>query len=361
MSWRTELKKLSPELIRLATKLKESDIKQSVGGQDDSDLKSTNSCDFKKIQKMEIPEKFTYEFWRYMNMFADYWGYRYDFELPEKSILKKSIIRDTIAYGSMYGLTGIDKATGIGYSLTIRDGKWVGTALSSIDKDYFVQGTDGHWNANLDGSKYIIKEFKREELAILKWRRNGIGNFVWYMIPTLEFIQADKIAKVNLSMLKNMLWYEVYDKDNANNEIAKILDTFEPVITITGSKKIPKNSIGSFNGITQDAFAKDPRIEKIIEMCKYEWEFLMYQMGIPQTSAKNQSLSSDVSLSVSTAGIYAKQYDENVKEFLKELGIEQVEIPEAEISVDNQNADKQGKGIANTEGQIAKDKAKGGE
>lgn len=354
---RNDKKQLSREIIELLAKLKASDISMKVGAGDDSVLEDAKS-DFEQIQDMQIPDKFTYDFWRYMNLIGDYWAYRYDFEGTK--LYKRANIRLAIATARLYGLAGVDKKTGIPYSISVSGGKYIGVPISAMldDTNYMIPTSDNKtFKPNLDKYKKEIKEFRRDEIALLRCRRTGIGDFVWFMVPLLEWIQADKIGKVNLSMLKNMLFYEIYDKENANNEIKTMLDTYKPIIRVVGSNKFKGDQLGSFNNVRQESFTKETHLEKIISMCKYEFETMLYWMGIPQTSAKNQSLSSDLNLSVSTASIFAKTFDEPVEEFLEELGITNVQIPDIEVQVDNQNADKGGLGKENTEGELNQTKA----
>lgn len=110
----------------------------------------------------------------------------------------------------------------------------------------------------------------------------------------------------------------------------------------------PENALGT-NPIDITENKKESHGADLILTTKFIQEQFYTLFGIPITNSKNQSLSSDSSLSASQGDCIAREHDRRIEQFHKALGIE-FNVEEIDLTPQNENADKEGMGFANTNG-----------
>ena len=320
---------------------------------------------FSRIQNLQIPDNYTWEYWTWINDITQYWVGRYsDFETEEHD--NDAILR-CIWFAVLYGLAGYDTKEKRAYIVTsIQDGKYFCYPVDSIVSDpkdgyYITQKNDttGAYEITLN-DKYakstpVVKT--PDTFKVLSWRFNNIGNFVWYMQGGLKYLVNCLNIAVNGATPRNFFIAQINNKETAKEEELEMWTDptyFIKPIMGNGIKDATK-ATNYYKPFRDGTSSTDTGTADLIESAKFQLETCFNRWGIPITSAKQQSLSADANLSVTYSRNICKVHDWRVKAFMKELGIE-IQLEDLEMTVDNQNADKEGQGTANTIGdQVSKE------
>lgn len=316
------------------------------------------------IFKNQLPPAIGWDYWILINQRSDYWINRYDIKCEDPNILYliKTCLRQAVIFGT-------------GCILKEKENYLVG-CLTGIKTDFNGVITNGdllpsalinHYTGISNNGEVTKKEIiekkttiKDKKFAALQWRYNGIGDYVWTMKDLLIEIYMKRVIEVNSSNLLNKPLLEVKNIANLKTEIAIARNPFVPVNVIIKDPQSEESSNKySVMDLAQD---KSSHVNSLIEALKHHQEYYYAKYGIPISSNKQQSLSADASLSIQNSRCIAEEHDWRVKKWIEEINKEfslkiTCEIFEEEIQPENENADKEGKGISKTEGDINQEKA----
>lgn len=304
-----------------------------------------------QILNNQIPKKMQWLYWIYINQYTKLWLGRYiEFEHENKPMIVECI-RQCI----LYGQTGYNIENGLGYYIgpyNPKNNTFKCSLLSDIQANGFNAFvlSEGIYKLNNN-----IKEIDiaKDKLVIFQWQDNGLGIFTWYLPILCLYILQFIIIPFNSASLLNKLYVNIYDPNNYKTLYKSYTDPFDMVVKLIGNKEI--GDINRTNEILKVSSDQEAHIEQLIIAAKFVKEELCSLFGIPITSAKQQSLSADANLSASTSDNIASIHDNNIKTAMQKLGINlEIKKPEP-IIAQNDNADKQGQGIANTNGDNIKE------
>ena len=299
-----------------------------------------------EILQNRIPAKIQWLYWIHINEYCHYWMGRWsNFEHPAKPL-----IMDCLRTCVMFGQSGINKECTKSYYVGNYDAKKGAYAcvplvdLTNLGKDAFLVDSNNNYVLNP-----VLKTewVSAEELVVFRFQANGLGIFMWYLIPVCLQILTHIMIPMNASLLINKIFVRVADTKTYKTMYKDILDPTKLTV------KIMDNDVAGELNKTNELLKTQPsstaNTEQLILANKYIIEYLCNLYGIPVTSSKQQSLSSDANLSVSTGEMKAKVHDDRIKVAMEKLGIK-LEIEEIDMTPENQNADKEGEGQANTDG-----------
>ena len=353
------------EIIAQESKIQAAEIQQTalsdnadVDGSIDNLLK--NSSEYCQILNNQIPQQLKWYYWIWSIQKTAYWLGRYDFELPEGSDKDIEHIKTALFIAIMYGMSGYHLKENRAYYVSQYDEEyvWAYPAYLFTTNSVDVGIEDG--KIKFTYPKGVeIKKFTREEFALCTWRWTNVGNYVWYMQDALLFILINRTVSSNATNLTQPYFCEINDiKKFKAGEYKYLFSPLSNIKFLLGDGKLTPDSMKTgMNNIFKKEVVTNSNAADLLEVCKYLDEYFCNTYGIPITSAKNQSLSADANLSVSTGENIAKDHDWRIKKFLKQLGIE-IEIESMVKEPQNENADKEGLGIANTEGDNNKEGVK---
>lgn len=206
----------------------------------------------------------------------------------------------------------------------------------------------------------LIKELKPEEIIIYTRRSSRIGDFTWYLKDLLTHIfNMYAIENAMIAVCPKMIC-NTDDPDNnaAIHNCKTLVNVRKPIkVLVTNSAFSSGSTTNNLTGKFQIAEASGYDVkgtQDMILIAKTHYEEFCNNNGIPITSSKQQSLSSDANLSTFTGQCRTKALDNHVEAFFEELGID-IQIDEPEITPQNDNADKNGGGVSNTDGDKIKE------
>ena len=308
---------------------------------------------YNEILDNRIPAKYHWLYWIYINEYADYWVNRWVMSSEKYTQRQLSAWKRILV---LYGIAGIHKETGDAYWISRFEGDyvWATKAANMLYDSKFMEYKHGEYSGKQDK----IEKLPKDSMVICDFQSGGLGIYIWYLIPLMLYIYTWLMIPANANMLLNKLFYKVNNLAQAKNEIRRILDPTENVIPVIDDKTMTGNNIlGTSNSVVPVGIKSAPQIEQIITASKFLQETMHSLYGIPVSSSKNQSLSSDVKLDAGVSDNKAYEHDWRIEEACKELGIKlTINKPEEEdIEPENQNSDKQGEGTANTEGENIKE------
>ena len=358
---------LSQDNIKLKYEIETSNARMNVGGGSklETDLdKEEKDLIFNQIMDNKMPKELAWDFLKMSQQIDMFWLGRYsNFEHPYKQSIKTALL-----VAIRYGLGAYCKSNHKAYYITTSD-KYPDTHYTCYPA-YDIFHDEDAFNPE---TRSLSKKFKedhegkdiaKEDLVIATWRYGNIGNFVWYMKDLLMWLYVNKLVSVNASSMINKLYVKVNNLVNFKKEYKRLLSPFKQIAYIISDNEIkpntPQSIAGDANKIMNGEIGKhgmDGNIAQLISTAKYLLETFCWTYGIPITSSKNQDLSSEASFSHSTSRNIAQDHDDRVEAYYKQLGIKLViEEPETLVT-ENQNADKQATGTANTENKKNEEKA----
>ena len=302
-----------------------------------------NSTTYNQIQNMQLPSYMSWDYWVMINQWVDYWVNKYsDFKHEHKEE-----ILTTIRLAIMYGLACIDKETFTPYYIV---SKYTASKYRVINADYMFNQTGiGIINKNLYISDNIPTTIiAKDKVVIFTWRFNNIGDFVWCMKQLLTDIYLKKIIECNCSHLTNKIFMKVKNIENLPFELAINENPFKNVGVIISDEGSDINSEAN-SIMDRNKTISEAHIVDLITAYKHHQEYYYNLFGRVITSSKNQTLSSDANLSVSSAENVAQEHNRRIVDSLEKLGIHIVVEDLSENNKPmNENADKQGEGQSNT-------------
>lgn len=328
-----------------------SDVAMKIGDiSEHVDGTTYNATTYDLIQQMILPSYMSWDYWVMINQWVDYWQNRYSNFKHEH----KREILTAIRIAIMYGLCGIDKNTYECYYI-----------IEELKNSYKVIKSDYMFNKTAisvsNGNLYISNNVKhmeipKDDIVIFTWRFNNIGDFVWCMKQLLTDIYLKKIIECNTSHLTNKIFYKIKNIKNLPFEIAQNSNPFKNTGAILSDEGSDINSEAN-QILERNKNIGEAHIVDLITSYKHHQEYYYNLFGRPITSSKNQTLSSDANLNVSSAELVAEEHDWRILEAMEKLGIHiEVEEPDSEAKPQNENADKEGQGIANTDMDNVKEK-----
>lgn len=302
-----------------------------------------NSTTYNQIQKMKLPDYMTWDYWVMINQWVDYWVNKYsDF----KHKYKEEVLT-AIRLAIMYGLSCIDKETFTPYFIV--DNK-ENKEYTVINANYMFNSTAiGIRNQNLYISDDVpTTTISKDKVVVFTWRFNNIGDFVWCMKQLLTDIYLKKIIECNSSHLTNKIFMKVKNIENLPFELATNTNPFSNVGVIISDEGSDINSEAN-SIMDRNKSIGESHIVDLITAYKHHQEYYYNLFGRVITSSKNQTLSSDANLNVSSAENVAQEHNRRIVDSLEKLGI-YIEVEDLSQNNEpmNQNADKQGEGQANT-------------
>ena len=330
-----------------------------------------------QINKNIIPSEYAWTYWKDINDLDDYWVGRYMKIIPMTSKLNRIGLMLCMKMGIMYGGTGYDTSTDKPYYLYRKDNKLYGYEIVDLLKYDNRPQTVGDnqdkikWNTQPNFNKLLAKELNPLTVVEFNWRIGGVGDYIWCLKEMMEFIYLKQVLVSNTTGLITPYFLNG-NSISAMKKLAKeLMNPLQPVkakIRDTGSIE-NSNLLGSDVEWTNLQLGKSNQ-QDIILTLKYIQEQSNNKWGIPITSSKNQTLSADANLSISTAETTRHVHDELVLNFLNQIfklkGLETLDfevfydienmVPQGKRSysyegkIGNENADKDGEGIANTNG-----------
>lgn len=308
-----------------------------------------NSTTYNDIQNMKLPSYMSWDYWVMINQWADYWVNRYsDFKHPHKEE-----ILTAIRIAILFGLGAVDKETFEPYYVSATDkGKYV--IVSSQDALNSTAWSMKDKKLNLS-EKVKTKTISIDKLYVFTWRFNNIGDYVWCMKQLLTDIYIKKILECNTSFLTNKVGIKVKNPKTLPTEIKTMMDPYKQYFLMISDEGANLNeSINTI--IDKSKFEMTPHIEELILAHKQHQEYYYNLFGRVITSSKNQTLSSDANLNVSSAELVAEEHDRRIVDALEVMGIHIIVNEIEQQEPQNQNADKEGEGIANTDMSKVKEK-----
>lgn len=316
------------------------------------------------IRKWEIPpdDNWGWDYWVLLDQTTDYWIGRYsNFEGNEK--YTKNAILTCLRIGIKFGMSGIEKATGIPYYVSVlSDGKYrcySATEMLDYNNKPFqsIMDQKGNHKYTVSNNIQVVKDLKPDEIIIYTRRSTRIGDFMWYLKDLLTHIYNMYCINNAIVAVSPKILGLIDDPSNkaAIWNLKQLLNVCKPVKILIKNSPFTTGSDNKYNISGEFKLGETNNIieakatENMILIAKTHFEEFCNKNGIPITSSKQQSLSSDANLSTFTTQCRTVALDNHVEDFFKELGIK-ITIDEPEITPQNDNADKNGGGTANTEG-----------
>lgn len=346
---------------------------------DDSET-SSDDLPIEQISKNQIPAEYMWRYWKDINDLDDYWVGRYMKIIPMESKINRLAIILCLKMGIMYGNTGYDAKNDKAYYL-FRDGnelkgyeivdllKYENRPSTYTDKDNKIK-----WNLQPSFKSEQPVTLDKSNIVPFNWRIGGIGDYIWYLQDLMEYLYIKQILVSNTIGLITPYFL------HGNNVVAmkklakELMNPLKPVkakIRDTGNiEQTSSNLLGEDVDWASIQLGKSNQ-QDILLTLKYIQEQAYNKWGIPITSSKNQTLSADANLSISTAETARHVHDELVLYFLNQIFRKKGEetltfdiftdvenmIPQGKRDVSftggqlgNDNADKKGDGLANTTG-----------
>lgn len=326
-----------------------SNVAMKIGGNKNNgiDYSRYNTTTYNMIQDMQLPNYMSWDYWVMINQWVDYWVNRYSNFKHDK----KELILTGVRIAIMYGLCGIEKQTYTPYYVInpqTEDNMYVVIPAIYMFNSTAIGVADGNLYIS-DELKRYTKKLPRDKIVFITWRFNNIGDFVWCMKQLLTDIYLKKIIECNASHLTNKIFYKVKNPDNLPYEIAINSNPFSNVAMIISDEGSDINSTAN-QIIDRNKSIGEAHIVDLITAYKHHQEYYYNLFGRVITSSKNQTLSSDANLNVSSAELVAEEHDRRIKDALEQLGIHiEVEEVNPNETPQNENADKEGSGKANTD------------
>ena len=326
-----------------------SNVAMKIGGNKNNgiDYSRYNTTTYNMIQDMQLPNYMSWDYWVMINQWVDYWVNRYSNFKHDK----KELILTGVRIAIMYGLCGIEKQTYTPYYVInpqTEDNMYVVIPAIYMFNSTAIGVADGNLYIS-DELKRYTKKLPRDKIVFITWRFNNIGDFVWCMKQLLTDIYLKKIIECNASHLTNKIFYKVKNPDNLPYEIAINSNPFSNAAMIISDEGSDINSTAN-QIIDRNKSIGEAHIVDLITAYKHHQEYYYNLFGRVITSSKNQTLSSDANLNVSSAELVAEEHDRRIKDALEQLGIHiEVEEVNPNETPQNENADKEGSGKANTD------------
>lgn len=326
-----------------------SNVAMKIGGNKNNgiDYSRYNTTTYNMIQDMQLPNYMSWDYWVMINQWVDYWVNRYSNFKHDK----KELILTGVRIAIMYGLCGIEKQTYTPYYVInpqTEDNMYVVIPAIYMFNSTAIGVADGNLYIS-DELKRYTKKLPRDKIVFITWRFNNIGDFVWCMKQLLTDIYLKKIIECNSSHLTNKIFYKVKNPDNLPYEIAINSNPFSNAAMIISDEGSDINSTAN-QIIDRNKSIGEAHIVDLITAYKHHQEYYYNLFGRVITSSKNQTLSSDANLNVSSAELVAEEHDRRIKDALEQLGIHiEVEEVNPNETPQNENADKEGSGKANTD------------
>ncbi|MCF0124952.1 MAG: hypothetical protein HUJ68_04230 [Clostridia bacterium] len=134
---------------------------------------------------------------------------------------------------------------------------------------------------------------------------------MWYLQDALIFILTNRIVSSNLQNLTSPYFVEINNLNNFKaGEYKYLFSPLSNVKFLMSEGKLTADSLRTgMNNIFKKDVVTNSNAADLLAGCKYLDEYFCNTYGIPITSAKNQSLSADANLSVSTGENIAKEHD----------------------------------------------------
>lgn len=324
--------------------------------------------DLDEIRNWRIPSNdssWGWDYWVLLDQTTDFWIGRYS-NFKGTKLYTKNAILTCLRVGIKFGVSGIEKATGIPYFVNItKEGNYLcysATEMLDYNNEPFkkIVKEGGKHQYTVNSNIKLIKELKPKDIIIYTRRSSRIGDFTWYLKDLLTHIfNMYAIENAMIAVCPKMIC-NTDDPDNnaAIHNCKTLVNVRKPIkVLVTNSAFSSGSTTNNLTGKFQIAEASGYDVkgtEDMILIAKTHYEEFCNNNGIPITSSKQQSLSSDANLSTFTGQCRTKALDNHVEAFFEELGIE-IQIDEPEITSQNDNADKSGGGVANTDGDKIKE------
>lgn len=324
------------------------------------------STDLDEIRHLQIPDGYEWDYYQLLDQITDYWIGRYsNFEVPEGSKYSKQSIQACLRIGIKYGWSGLGKQDGLPYYVSPNhDGTYncysANYMLDFGSEPYRrITTKEGKHKWGVPTDQEVHKVIKENELVMYTRRDTHVGDFLWYMKDLLTHIyNMYAISNAVPAIAPNIICSTDGTDNNAVLENVKTMTNVRKPVKVIIKKtpfstgKDDKYGLGGEFKIAEPMEVKGT--ENLILIMKTHYEEFCNKNGIPITSSKDQTLSSDANLGTYTTQCRTKALDQHVIDFFKQLNID-LQIDDPQINPQNDNADKHGGGTANTDG----DKIKG--
>jgi len=331
---------------------------------------SYNGDTLKQIYDLQLPRYMSWDYWVTINQWLAYWVNRNEIECEDDKV--KAAFKLALKMGKGFGTCAVYK----------KDEEYVIGTLTEIE---YKNGeiSKGVLIPTIYSNRYGYAEVS-QETKLVNWsdkaksngikvsaedcilfvpRDNGIGDFVWCMKDILIEIYLKTMISSNASNLHDKMYAEVNNPNTLAMELYINRNPFLPY----GIKIVDTQSGAGTNEykFTQSSGGEHSYISTLIETLKHHQEYYYSKYGRPISSNKSQALSSDSSLSISSAEAIANDFDDRVEMFAKDWNDKfgtniKIVKPELDTPPQNQNADKGGLGQALTEGDKVAQEAKVG-
>lgn len=319
------------------------------------------------IYKLQLPSYMCWDYWVAINQWCTYWVNRNEIDCKEAK--DKQAFKLALSLARKFGTVGVmkkdsDYIIGVLTDQEYKDGQLIKANLVpsyyANRYGYAESVTDTKlikWSKDTQSIKV-----SKDDIIMFSTRENGIGDFVWCMKDILIDIYLKTMIQSNASNLQSKMFAKVSNPDTLPLELFINKNPFKTYgIVIEDDQGINGTNEYKFG---QTNNSEHSYINTLIETLKHHQEYYYSKYGRPISSNKAQALSSDSSLSISSAEAIATDWDDRVQEFAdvwNEKYQTNIKISKPELNTVpmNQNADKKGLGQALTDGDLMEKASKG--
>lgn len=353
--------------IERASSVLDASVRASVLPTGLQDANTFNGDTLQEIYSLKLPSYMSWDYWVAINQWVTYWVNRNTINCENAK--DKEAFKLALSTARKYGTIGVTKekdtyVVGVLTEQVYENGELKSAKLipSFYANRYgYAESVSNTKQINWSKDTKAI-DVKANDILMFTPREIGIGDFVMCMKDILIDIYLKTMIQSNASNLQDKMFVEVNNPDTLPLELAIAKNPFR-----TWALKIVDTQSG--NGTNEFKFSESKGgehsyINTLIETLKHHQEYYYAKFGRPISSNKAQALSSDSSLSISSAEAIANDWDDRVMEFA-DLWNEkfntkiEIEKPELNVAPQNQNADKQGLGQALTDGDLMEKASKG--
>lgn len=327
----------------------------------EEDIDVLTCSEYEEVLQNRIPPSLQWLYWVFINQITYYWLGRYnDYELSPNSRLNVDQIELAKYTAIMYGRAAYHKKLNVAlYVDKVEDDLYYCYPCGNFDWTNWNTGNLEQGQTRLIKNNFAYQMIKchHDEIVLCSWRMNNIGNYFWYLQNALFFLILHQLVIANATNLKIInYWLANYDPQTRIEMIKKLTSIKTTNVIIRHQikdqisqddllGKVPMEKINEWNSFTND----------LLMSAKYAQEQFFNLFGIPISSAKQQSLSADASLTVTLSNNIATEHDRRIKQFHQALGLP-FQVRESEMITQNQNADQGGQAVSHTDGQKVKEK-----
>lgn len=321
-----------------------------------------NNNTLKMIRQISVPKYMMWDFWNLVQSWVDYWVNRYVIKTTNLQ-LKHAIycvIRNAVPFGEGVlaindkyeeGKENVGEVKYLSGSVLERETNYNGeTYKVKMLPTYLSLDNTSYVSANKDGYKYAKgvsekSKWVNSKNAVLTWRWNRIGDFVWCMKELLIELYIKSIIEQNTS---TAIYKPIMFAKNPNTLATEINIQTNPYIPYSIiMDELQTGGTGAIsNKIEYTQHQANLHSEALITILKHHQEWYYAKYGRPIQSMKKQTLSADASLTIASSEAIAREHDERVKMFIEkvkeitgekylELIIDEMNEPDTENADDN--------------------------